>query len=237
MLPGVYARISPIGGRKDYLMLKVVVFDSGYGGELFADYLEEELPILEVIRVIDWRNANQILKSPKFARGAAEKALQPYINKVDLIVFANYLLSLTSLKYFCRKYKSQPFVGLKLNNTKIVNKPTLILATKSLTKTFNYYWFSRQIQAKTIILDDWPTLIDDGELTGHKIRRDLRTYLSQNNGFAPEQIVLGCSQFVDLKSEFIKFFGHNTKIIDGFESALRETCQTLKLRGALKKIK
>ena len=126
-----------------------------------------------------------------------------------------------------------PLLGHSLGNSKMAQA----FPTKSLTKTFNYYWFSRQIQAKTIILDDWPTLIDDGELTGHKIRRDLRTYLSQINGFVPEQIVLGCSQFVDLKSEFIKFFGHNTKIIDGFESALRETCQTLKLRGALKKIK
>ena len=218
-------------------MLKVVVFDSGYGGELFADYLEEELPIIEVIRVIDWRNAEQILKNPKLAREAAEKALQPYIGKVDLIVFANHLLSITSLKYFCREYKQQPFIGLKLNNKNITGRPTLVLTTKSITKTFYYFWFLRQTQAKTIIFDDWPTLIDDGELTNHKIKRDLKLLLAQNDNFKPEQIVLGCSQFVDLKSELIKFFGHNIKIIDGFEPALREVCQTLKLRGALKKVK
>ncbi len=218
-------------------MLKVVVFDSGYGGELFADYLEAELPILEIIRVIDWRNADQILRNPKLAREIAEKALQPYINKVDLIIFANHLLSITSLRYFCRKYKQQSFIGLKLDNKNVANRPTLILATKSITKTFYYFWFSRQIQAKTIVLDDWPTLIDDGELTNYKIRRDLKLLLAQNDNFKPEQIILGCSQFVDLKSEFIKFFGHNIKIIDGFEPTLREVCQTLKLRGALKKIK
>ena len=38
-------------------MLKVVVFDSGFGGELFADYFEEEMPVVEIVRVIDWRNA------------------------------------------------------------------------------------------------------------------------------------------------------------------------------------
>ena len=55
-------------------MLKIVVFDSGFGGELFADRLESEIPVVEVIRVIDWRSANQILSSPRGARKAAEKA-------------------------------------------------------------------------------------------------------------------------------------------------------------------
>ena len=218
-------------------MLKVVVFDSGYGGELFADYLEEELPILEVIRVIDWRNADQILKSPKSARKAAEKALKPYINKVELIIFANYLLSTTSINYFRRKYKDQAFIGLELNGNGTTNKTTLVLTTSAIARTFSYFRFLHQVKAKTIILDDWPALIDDGELTNHKIRRDLKMLLPQNNNFIPEQIILGCSQFADLKSEFIKFFGHNIKIIDGFEPTLREACQTLKLRGALKKIK
>ena len=50
-------------------MLKVVVFDGGYGGEFFADQLEAELPILDIIRVIDWRNAEGLLASPRKARG------------------------------------------------------------------------------------------------------------------------------------------------------------------------
>ena len=88
-------------------MIKVIVFDSGYGGELFADLLEESIPILEVIRVIDWRNADKILSSAKTARKIAETALRPYLGKVDLIIFANYLLTITSLKYFSHKYKEQ----------------------------------------------------------------------------------------------------------------------------------
>ena len=40
-------------------MLKIVVLDSGFGGELFADKLNDQLSIVEVIRVIDWRNANK----------------------------------------------------------------------------------------------------------------------------------------------------------------------------------
>ena len=101
-------------------MLKIVVYDGGYGGELFADQLEEELSVAEIIRVIDWRNADQLLCSPKKARKTAMRALDPYIGQVDLIVLANYFLTATSLKYFTRKFKSQQFVGLKLPDRKSV---------------------------------------------------------------------------------------------------------------------
>ena len=95
-------------------MLKVVVFDSGFGGELFADYFEEEMPVVEIIRVIDWRNAEGYLRGPRTARKLAREAIRPYIGRVDLIVFANQLVSVTSLKYFRRKYRGQKFIGLGL---------------------------------------------------------------------------------------------------------------------------
>ncbi len=39
------------------MLKKVVVFDCGIGGELFADYIENELAIIDVVRVIDWRHS------------------------------------------------------------------------------------------------------------------------------------------------------------------------------------
>ena len=121
-------------------MLKIVVFDSGYGGELFADRLEEAFPVAEIIRVIDWRNADEFLKNKKSARREAMKALRPYIGRVDLIMLANYYLTATSLKYFSRKFKNQKFAGLKLPTLDTyLKRPTLIFATKSLAKTINYH--------------------------------------------------------------------------------------------------
>ena len=99
-------------------MLKVVVFDGGYGGEIFADKLESELTVIKVIRVIDWRHADQFLKNPRCARQAAREALRPYIGRVDLIIFANYFLSATSLKFFQHKFRNQAFLGLKFHRQK-----------------------------------------------------------------------------------------------------------------------
>ena len=60
-------------------MLKIVVFDSGYGGELFADYLENELPVTDIIRVVDWRNADKMQHNARLTRRLAEEALKPKV--------------------------------------------------------------------------------------------------------------------------------------------------------------
>jgi len=217
-------------------MLKIVVFDSGFGGELFADALEAELPVAEIIRVIDWRNAEKYLESPRLARKTAESAIRPYLKEVNLIIFANHLLSLTSLRYFRRKYKSQLFLGLKLPNPeKLRNSRALILTTSAVTKTINFhnYLFHLKAQTKTLALDTWPPLIDDGELTDSNIAQSLAPLKT----FSPDTIILTCSHFCDIKPEIRHAFGHNIKIKDSFQDAIHETFKILKLRGHLRRKK
>lgn len=213
-------------------MLKIVIFDSGYGGEDFADQLESELPTTEIIRVIEWRNADEILVNPKRARVLTEKALRPFIGKVDLIIVANYLVSATSLKYFRRKYKNQKFIGFTLKPKRIApGRPTLILTTKAITKSFTYFNFTRRINHKTICLDHWPALIDDGTLTAEHFETDLKPAVDKIKKFMPKQIFLACGQFSELKPEIRRFFGHNVRIVDSFEDTLKETYVALNLRG------
>lgn len=214
-------------------MLKVVIFDSGYGGELFADQLEKELPVLEVIRVIDWRNAEKIQSDPKEARQCAKTALAPYLGKVDLIIFANYLLSLTSLKYFKRQYKNQPFLGLSLKAPdSFIRRDVLILATKPIIKTISYRSFIFHInrKIKTLALDTWPAKIDDGELAHVEICDTIQPYLKLKD-FDPKEVILACAQFNDIKKELKDIFGKNLKIYDGFNEAIIKTSKLLKLRG------
>ena len=225
---------SPQRRKKGFFMLKVLVFDGGYGGELLADYLEEEIPTLDIIRVIDWRNAEALQDSARQARKIAERAIRPYLGRVDLIIFANYLVSHASLSYFQRKYKDQKFVGISLANPRAeLNRKTLILTTKAVSKTFAYVYFSNRHKAKTAILDDWPILIDDGELGNAKMRRDLRKVLN----YKPSQIVLACAQFADIKPELQRLFGHDIRYIDNFDIVLNDTVRALKIRGGLKKDK
>lgn len=220
-------------------MLKIVVFDSGYGGELFADQLESELPIVKIIRVIDWRNAGQFLKNPHTARQAAREALNPYIGRVDLIIFANYFLSATSLKYFRHKFKNQNFLGLKLPYpTTFVRRPTCVLTTKALTRTISYqnYRFRLNRPIDTLCLDHWLELIDDGELTINMIRREFEKLRVKNHDL-PQEIILTASQFNDIIPELKKVLGGNLKVYDGFKETIIDTCKLLKIRGGTGKKK
>lgn len=210
-------------------MLKIVVYDSGFGGELFADKLKEELAVVEIIRVIDWRNAEAILSGKRTARKVAEAGLRPYIGKVDLIVFANHLLSLSSLKYFRKKYKNQAFIGFDLiHPATFMNRQTLILTTKALARSVKFRRFTACLKrdVKVVSLDSWPAKIDDGELT----LTDIKILRLRLGSFHPEEIILACSQFNDIKAELRQVFGPNVKIYDSFTEAFYSICKTLKIR-------
>lgn len=220
-------------------MLKIVVFDSGYGGDLFADRLEEVLPIADVIRVIDWRNAEIFLKNPRAARRRAAEALRPYLKRVDLIIFANYLLTATSLKYFQRKFKDQKFCGLKLpcpNNS--LKRPTVALATKALAKTINYHNYLFQLKRKvdTICLDEWPTLIDDGELNEKDVQMKFEEFFSKYN-YKPAEVIIACSQFNDIIPAIKNSISKNVKIHNGFDETIADACKLLKIKGGTGKKK
>lgn len=226
-------------GKVFCLMLKIVVFDGGFGGDLFAEWLKEEIPIVEIIRVIDWRNAEIILSNPKEARKVAKAALAPYIGKVDLIVFANHLLTITSLKHFRNKYKNQKFIGFELAQPgHRAKRNVLVLTTKSVAKTINYhnFLFRLKTKVKTLCLDSWPSLIDDGELTQAEVVRTLEKFLLKEK-FYPEELIIACSQFHDIKSILFQFFNRNIKIYDSYDRVMRQICQILKIRGGAKKRK
>lgn len=210
------------------MLKKVVVFDSGFGGELFADFIEAEIPILDVIRVIDWRNSELLIKNPKAARAIAEAALRPYINRVEVIVFANFLLSV-DLKYFQRKYKTQKFIGFPLKTNYHGSAPALILTTKALHCSLSYRLFTHRLKCKvkTVDCDSWPELIDDGELTNDSIRTKLEKY----KALEPRFIFLACTQFSDIKPNLTAIFSPTAKIEDHYRTVLKSLCKAPALRG------
>ena len=214
-------------------MLRIVVLDSGFGGELFADKLEENLQVMEIIRVIDWRNADKYLHNKKEARRAAEEALKPYLGRVDLIVIANYFLSVTSLKFFLRKYKNQKFIGLDLPMpSTFIDRDTIILTTSSMCRTMNYHNYVARLHRHTltVTLDDWPGKIDDGILTRGEIEAVMAEIIVTRK-FIPKEIILACSQFNDIKPLLVDIFKNNIKIHDDFGDTFTNVCKVLNLRG------
>lgn len=218
-------------------MLTALIFDSGYGGEFFADRLTAEIPVIDVIRIIDWHHADQYLGGARQSRKLAEDAIRPYIGRVDVIVFANHLLTATSLKYFRRKYPNQKFIGLSLKAPDtFIKRDVAIITTKALSKTMGYHGFIYHLKrrVKTIVVDTWPIKIDEGELTYQEIANTISEFFTKKN-IHPQEIILANSQLEDIKPALKKLLGQNIKIYSSFDDAIREIVKTLRIRGGLKK--
>jgi glutamate racemase len=214
------------------MLKKVVVFDCGIGGELFADYIENELAIIDVIRVIDWRHSPSDYKSPHFVRKTVAEILRPYLNQVDVIVFANLFISLTCLDYFIHKYPSQKFSGFSFSTPPASRgRRILILSTKSLHALPAYHLYKYRLRAKTseFDCDEWLNLLSHGRLTLEHLKNDLIAATSQ---FKPQQLYFTSTHLAKIKPMFRHVFGPTIKMEDGFLKAYRDLCDQLGLRGA-----
>ena len=208
-------------------MKKVVVFDCGVGGELFADYLEEELSVIDVIRVIDWRNAPYNAKSAVEICALSEAAVRPYIGRVDVIVLANFEATMWALAKLQTKYPEQCFVGMNLRFLlrDQVAKRVLVLTTGTVSgsKMFREarwkMWRKRMTIKKC---EDWAKLIDEGEMDAGKIEAELREYKEKKF----DTVWLGCTHFRDVKPNIRKVC-RNWKIEDGFRATFEDVYTAL----------
>ena len=227
------------GAKKDAIlrlgafMLKVLVLDSGWGGEMFADYLEEELMVVEVERLIDWRQGAYAECGYREIRERAEKNLAKYIGKKDVIVLASYALTVAALSYLREKYPWQKFVGFNLclsQKLKRLREGKHVLVLTSLVVKDSMEYSDERGRLKRFKLtekccQDWEKKVDDGEFS--------REFLAKNLAKTKnvDAVLLYGANFLDFKDEFERIYGWGVQVVDGFAGVLREICQQLKLKG------
>lgn len=161
-------------------MLKIVVCDSGWGGELIADFLSEELNTVEVVRVIDWAHAPYHDRSPEVVAELVEQALRPQIGQVDLIVLGGYGTS-SALPYLRAKYPTQRFVDMSYSlpailHTRRYPHNLAILASALTLQSELVLQLQAELPHTQFVLASYPVwekLIDDGELSRAQIQEDL----------------------------------------------------------------
>lgn len=161
-------------------MLKIVVFDGGWGGEVVANYLEEELSVVEVVRVIDWKNAPYDEKSVEEIAEYAEENLQGYFGKVDLIVLGGYAVGLAK-KILRERHPEQEFISPEINYDLILRarcypEQVAILAGKTVYNSLVRSEVREKLPYSTLILPDcggWEELINEDLMTKEILRTEL----------------------------------------------------------------
>ncbi len=159
-------------------MRKIVVFDSGWGGELVADYLMRELSVVEVIRVIDWAHRAYRGLEPNFE--ITVDLLRPYIGNVDLIVLGGYAVGMM-LGDLERTFPAQAFVAPSVNYDKILRtrqypEQVAVLAGAATRSSELLQELREKLPYSTLILpecENWEDLIDNNLMTEDVVRTEL----------------------------------------------------------------
>lgn len=166
-------------------MLKIVVFDGGCGGEIVADYLTEELGVVEVIRVIERRSSFYEKQTRAELNLLVEQRLKSYIGEVDVIVLGGYVVSL-ALGYLQAKYPTQKFVGVGVNYYRILRSAAYparitVLMNEALLKSDFCEELRVNLPFSILAVPDctgWGELAAVDGLTTTMMRTELETYFA-----------------------------------------------------------
>lgn len=166
-------------------MKRILVFDFGSGGEQVASYLEQELSVVEVVRLIDWSNPTCDNFFPAEIPRLAERLIHPYVGRFDLIVLGGYIAAL-ALPFLQREFPDQLFLGVSIDYQKIIkyanrSRQVVTLASPALPESIWFDDYRHQIpglELKTPNCTGWEQLINDRKVSVDLLKADLMDALN-----------------------------------------------------------
>ena len=223
-------------------MIKVAVFGCGWGGELFADYLERELAVVEIIKINDYEHAPYGKWS--FARicELTEAAVRSVIGSVDIVVLASCAATVGAIEYLRDKYPEQKFVGFEPRMVKGLGKINprriMLVASELVRKSLDYKVEREKLALFAEIIEpdclEWLEYADKDEMTKLRLKRGLERQgieTAQEADKRVEAVIIYETSLADMKEAFEEVVGWQAIVVDGFRQAYREVCGALKLVG------
>lgn len=211
--------------------MKVLVFDSGWGGELFAKQLEQEIPVIDVVRMIDWQVGTYARLSDDEILEQTVRNISQVVGKYDLIVIASFTISAVALRGLKQRFPNQEFMGFKPKipaGVKKLNGGNVIILASSIVKNTNEYkQMINKINKVTVIepeiADEWIERIDHDELEREEIFREFGRY-------DPDAIVCFETAFSDIKENVEQCFGWRTAFYDQMKEEIDGISRILNTR-------
>lgn len=219
-------------------MIKIAVFGCGWGGELFADYLEKELAIAEIIKINDYPNAPYgALAWPEIC-DLTERAVRSMIGQVDLIVLASCAATVGAINFLREKYPMQKFVGFEPRMIdefgRIEPRKVMLLASPPIQKSIGYKVERERLALRAEIIEpnclEWLKYADREEMTILRLKRGLAKQKMVDIKQI-DIIVIYETSLADMKEAFEEIVGWQVVVVDGFKQVYREICGALGLLG------
>ncbi len=197
---------------------------------MFADYVEQELAVVEVVRELHFELDTK--RSLKELCALTEAALVPYIGKADVIVLASYEITLATLPFLQKKYPGQKFIGFRLRLSQRLERlpdgrRVMLLASNSVQHSAAYARELDTLERFEIVEsthEEWAE-IEAGLASAEDLRKERR-----KTGDV-DVILMYCTDYRYMRRTFEKIYGWNVKVIDDYAGVFRDTCLALGLRG------
>lgn len=185
--------------------MKVLIFDSGKGGEYVAQQAMHYFPEIEFDSLADTEGMPYGNKSPEKIIQCATKALEPVINNYEVIVIACHTLTQVGIENLRRRFPTKKFVGFDPGIKKAFSlgfREVCVLATPATLKSDRYKTIKNSLDFKKVTEPDcsgWATAIEKDEFDPKIIIREII-------GSSSPCIVLACTHYFIYEDVLNEYF-------------------------------
>lgn len=205
--------------------MTIGVFDSGIGGQAIADQLRTLIPNADIKAVDDRKNVPYGSRPADEIIALTDRAIQPILNKCDVIVIACNTATTVAIDTLRSKYPKTKFVGIepmiKPAAFQTQTGRITVLATPATLKSGRYKQL-KELWAKTLYVDEpdcstWARTIEDGQADLVPIEETVQKAVSEGS----DVIVLACTHYHWLKERADKTAGDDVVVLEPSDAIAR----------------
>ena len=213
------------------MLKKVVVFDNQSSG--VGDMIEDELPV-EVVRITDAKNTSYAEKNESEIRELTLNALEPYLDKADLIVLAEPEVALAAEEFLRRKFPRQQFVGYGWELPKLLKraKNVRVLTTPAVRRMARYQAMKAECPGVRFSEREclgWETSLSSPGALDRAVEDELIEHAKE--GFSGGIVVIYTTSMIHLENRLRQAFRWRATVVDMRAILLRAACAALGFRG------
>lgn len=218
------------------------ILDSGLGGLTIWNEIVAQLPKESTVYIADSQNCPYGNKNQDQIYRLSKRLVEFLLEKdAKVIVVACNSITVTCLDKLRADFPKVPITGIvpviKTAAEKTKNKKIGVLSTTRTTQsTYQKELiekFAKECKVFTHGTDELVPLIENGELTGQKIDKVLRSVLEKFQKEQIDTLALGCSHFPLLNEKIRSILGSGVMLLDSSGAVARQVNRVLERNSCL----
>ena len=217
-------------------------FDSGRGGLCVLEAFRKRLPLEKTIYIADTEHCPYGNKPPEEIVARAKALTEQLLaQRCKMVVVACNTATAAAIDILRATWPDVPFVGMEpAVKPAVLRSKSGIVGVLATAGTFSGRLyretcarFAKNTRVLTCVADDWVTLVEKGETTGHRAEAAVRACVEPLLAAGADHLVLGCTHFPHLKPLIEQVAAGRAEVLDPSDAVARQAERLLAARGLL----